>query len=323
MTHLLASLRRRLPGWLNTRTGLSTGVRLLLATGALLTVLLSSVSLYLMFYRLYVPTLLHQSPVYLQYPPAEGSGLNTTAVVSFVGTQDYRFLSTSQAYMVSMRFQVPLSEENRGLGSFMVGIELCTAQGKVVQASWRPALLPYRSPVVRLARTLLKLPFLVVGLADETEELQVDLVDGLYDRHFSPVTHARVSLSKPLQTYAVEMLIRARFTGLRYWMYYWRVPTAVVFVAAGVVWQVVFTAVAWSVLETYAGRAKAGREGMVAVEGPKAPSASASASPVRSASQRRRMRRRARRSTSRSASASSRSNDVSDDNSGLRRVPAL
>ncbi|KAJ1724190.1 hypothetical protein LPJ53_001528 [Coemansia erecta] len=325
MTHLLSSLRRRLPGWLNTRTGLSTGVRLVLATGAIFTVLLSSVSLYLMFYRLYVPTLLHQAPVYLQYPTA-AQPANTTAVVSFVTAHDYKFLSTSQAYTVALRFRAPTSEENQRLGSFMVGVELCTARGQVVQAGWRPTLMPYHSPVVRLAQTFLRLPLLVLGVADEAETLHVDMIDGLYDRHFSPVTHARVSLSKPLQTYGAEILIRAQFTGLRYWMYYWRVPTALVFVAAAVVWQMVFTAVAWSVLESYAGKARAGAgaradsppaEQHVPLEltGPESRSPSTS----RSRSQ---LRRRARGSKSRSASESSHG-EASHDEADLRQVPAL
>ncbi|KAJ2359748.1 hypothetical protein IW150_007700, partial [Coemansia sp. RSA 2607] len=130
MTHLLSSVRRRLPNWINTRTGLSTSVRLLLGSGAILAVLVSSITLYLAFYRLYVPKLVHQSPVYLQYPAAN-SGQNTTAVVNFVSAHSYKFLSTSQAYTVALRLTAPASEENLALGSFMVTVELCTAGGTV------------------------------------------------------------------------------------------------------------------------------------------------------------------------------------------------
>ncbi|KAJ1870288.1 hypothetical protein LPJ57_005377 [Coemansia sp. RSA 486] len=256
MTGSLSSLSSsqgllRLPAWVSTRNGLSAGVRLLLAGTALTAIFLSSVSLYAMFYRLYVPTLLHQAPVYLQYDTANPA--NTTAVVNFVPEKNYKFLSTSQAYTVALDLRVPTSDENRKLGNFMVSLELCSGNGVSVHRSSRPGILPYRSKIMWSIRTLVQMPLLLLDWWHEDESLHIDLIDVLYDRHFSPINHARISLSKPLQVYDAFIVIRAHFTGLRYWMYYWRMPTAIVFVAVAVVWQLVFTAVAWSVLESYTG----------------------------------------------------------------------
>ncbi|KAJ1815428.1 hypothetical protein LPJ75_002374, partial [Coemansia sp. RSA 2598] len=232
----------RLPAWVSTRNGLSAGVRLMLAGAALVVIVLSSVSLYAIFYRLYVPTLLHQAPAYLQY---DRTGVaNTTAVVNFVPEKNYKFLSTSQAYAVALDLRVPTSEENRRLGNFMVSLELCNGKGVPVHQSSRPAILPYRSGLMWHLRTLVQSPLLLLSWWQEEESLHIDMIDVMYDRHFSPINFARISLSKPLQVYDATIVIRAQFTGLRYWMYYWRLPTALVFVSIAVAWQLVFTAVA-------------------------------------------------------------------------------
>ncbi|KAJ2389373.1 hypothetical protein GGI23_005851 [Coemansia sp. RSA 2559] len=239
------------------RRGASLAVRAMLALTALSAVLVSSITLYGIFYRLYVPQLMHESPVFFQYPAAHAAATaaNTTALVTFVPETDYKFLSTSQAYTVSLDLDVPMSETNQQLGNFMVYLELQTRYGVVVSQSARPAIMPYRSRVVRLLQTAVRAVPLALGLSHETDVLHVELVDVLYDRHFSPITSARIALSKPLQVYSARLVICAQFSGLRYWMYYWRLPTAIVFIAAAVGWQMLFTAGAWSVLESYTSRA--------------------------------------------------------------------
>ncbi|KAJ1932999.1 Berardinelli-Seip congenital lipodystrophy 2 (seipin), partial [Kickxella alabastrina] len=129
MTGRLASLKNRLPEWVSTRNGISAGVRFLLAGGALTVILISSISLYAIFYKLYVPTLLHEAPIYLQYDPA--GKMNTTATVSFVPEKNYKFLSMSQAYTVSLDLRVPVSPENQQLGNFMVALKLCNRWGQL------------------------------------------------------------------------------------------------------------------------------------------------------------------------------------------------
>ncbi|KAJ2516625.1 hypothetical protein H4217_004465 [Coemansia sp. RSA 1939] len=241
------------------RKGASVVVRMMLVGAALSVVVFTSVALYGIFYRLYVPQLLHESPVYFHYPAPSGAGSsNTTAVVTFVPESDYKFLSTSQAYRVSLELEVPTSDTNQQVGSFMVYLELQTRRGVVVGQSARPAIMQYRSRMVRIMQTAVWAVPLALGLSREAEHLHVELVDVLYDRHFSPITSAHIALSKPLQVYGARLVICAQFSGLRYWMYYWRLPTAIVFIAAAVVWQALLTAGAWSVFESYTARS-AGR----------------------------------------------------------------
>ncbi|KAJ1735831.1 hypothetical protein LPJ61_000337 [Coemansia biformis] len=233
----LVHLRARLSGMLPGRGGggLAIAVRAVLAATAATAVVLSSVMLYGVFYRLYVPQLLHEAPVYLQYatPPAA----NTTAVVDLVPASDYKFLSTSQAYSVALDLDVPTSEANQQIGNFMVAIELCNRQGVPVHQSVRPSIVPHQSALVHLLRTAVRAVPLALGLSRESVRLHVPLIEAMYDKHFSPITNARISLSRPLQVYSAHITIRAQFSGLRYWMFYWRLPTAVAFVSAAIVWQ--------------------------------------------------------------------------------------
>ncbi|KAI8324587.1 hypothetical protein GQ54DRAFT_238196, partial [Martensiomyces pterosporus] len=200
-------------------------VKTSLAIGALSAILFSSITLYSIFYRLYVPKLVHDAPVYLQY----SSPTNVSASVSLVPQSNYKFLSASQAYSVSLVLDVPTSETNQMLGNFMVSLELCDRSGKPVHKSSRPSIAPYRSGLVKLMHTLVKAVPLALGISREETTLDIELVSGF----------------KPLQVYAARVVFIAEFTGLRYWMYYWRVPTATVFVSIAVMWQLAFAVVSW------------------------------------------------------------------------------
>ncbi|KAJ2480466.1 hypothetical protein IWW56_002410 [Coemansia sp. RSA 2131] len=257
LPNMLSLTRTRLTNALSARTGLSLAVCTLLAGAATVTIILSSTMLYGVFYKLYVPQLLHSAPVYFQY------SANTTALVNFVPSSNYKFLSTSQAYSVSLDLDVPTSDLNRDLGSFMVDLELRDRHAHAIHLSSRPSILPYESQLVRTMRTLVRSVPLALGLIDERTRLCVRLVDDVYDKHFSPVTSAWIALSKPVQVYSAKIIIRAQFSGLRYWMYYWRVPTALVFIVVAVAWQLVLTVVAWSVLEAYANRSNVVETGAV------------------------------------------------------------
>ncbi|KAJ2052649.1 hypothetical protein GGI08_004978 [Coemansia sp. S2] len=240
----------RLPTWVSARSGASLAIRVTLATAALATVLVSSAVLYGMFYKLYVPKLLHEASVHLQYT----SATNTSAYIGFVKKPNYRFLSTSQAYTVTLDLHVPTSEYNEKLGNFMISLDMLDAKAGLVYHAARAAILPYRSTAVRHLRTAVRAIPLALGLLEETTVLRVELATDLYDRMYSPIVAARLALSQPLQVYSATLTVAARFDGLRYWMYYWRTPVASLFISIAAMWQIVLMGVAWSVLEAYTSR---------------------------------------------------------------------
>lgn len=221
-------------------------IRAILATSALAGIMVSSLFLYSTFYRLYVPTRVHEAPVYLDYRQH-----SAVADIEFVEGSSYKFLSTSQAYNVRMELDMPTSPHNQEAGIFMVNLVMRSRQNTVLQEAARPSILPYQSQPVRWMQTMVKAVPLAVGWIREEATLKVPLLDDMYERHFEPITNARIWLSKPVEVYAARLIIEAKFQGLRYWMYYWRVPVGILFISAAVVWQIVLAAMAWSVLEAY------------------------------------------------------------------------
>ncbi|KAJ2853822.1 hypothetical protein J3B02_002960 [Coemansia erecta] len=123
-----------------------------------------------------------------------------------------------------------------------------------VHQSSHPAILCYRSGLIWHLHTLIQAPLVLLNWWQEDKSLYIDLINIMYDRHFLPTNFACILLSKLLQVYSASIVICAQFTGLHYWMYYWRLPTTLVFVSIAIVWQLVFTTIAWSVLESYVGK---------------------------------------------------------------------
>ncbi|KAJ2017438.1 hypothetical protein GGI06_002898 [Coemansia sp. S85] len=255
---------------MSARSGASLAIRVTLATAALATVFVSSAVLYGMFYKLYVPKLLHEATVHLQYD----SPTNTTAYIGFVQKPNYRFLSTSQAYTVTLDLHVPTSEYNEKLGNFMISLGMLDAQAGVVYQASRAAILPFRSTAVRYLQTMLRAIPLALGLSQESRVLSVVLADDLYDRLYSPIVAARLVLSQPVQVYSATLTVAARFEGLRYWMYYWRSPVAGLFISLAAMWQVVLMGIAWSVLEAYTTRSSATVRSSPAASTPQQPTTS-------------------------------------------------
>ncbi|KAJ2907979.1 hypothetical protein GGI21_003347, partial [Coemansia aciculifera] len=140
----------RLPTWVSMRSSASLAIRVTLGMTAIVAVLFSSAALYGMFYQLYVPKLLHTAPVHLQYT----SAANTSARIAFVQRPNYRFLSTSQAYTVTLDLDVPTSKYNEALGNVMVSLDMLDYGDGIVYQAARAVILPYRSAAVRYLHTV-------------------------------------------------------------------------------------------------------------------------------------------------------------------------
>ena len=76
-----------------------------------------------------------------------------------------------------------------------VRAELLGADGRVLAATSRPALLPYRSRAVRALRAALRAPLVVAGLAGEMQALALPLFVGYRDVPDAPAVGLRVALA--------------------------------------------------------------------------------------------------------------------------------
>lgn len=118
----------------------------------------------------------------------------------------------------------------------------------------RPAILPYASLPVRIAQNAFSLPLLVLGWRTEATTLDIPLFDAVsFEKGWRNVPSAmrlevQTARRTQLQVYDAEVTFTARFEGLRWLMYRWRLTAG--FVAVGTFWAVemVGAIVMWGVL---------------------------------------------------------------------------
>ncbi|KAF8953430.1 Berardinelli-Seip congenital lipodystrophy 2 (seipin) [Haplosporangium bisporale] len=217
-----------------------------------------SVAAYLSFYWIYIPQRGHVGQVHLQYEKPRLPGIMTSgpsAEIDFSRGGRYgQFLRADQAYDISVNLAVPTSEQNVAIGNFMVAVTLLRADGKIIMTSSRPAILTYQSQPLRLMRTAWKAVPLVLDWSKEDQVLKVPMIENYVEDSANPVTRAYIEISHPdLQVYRSTIHIDAHFHGLRYFMYYWKVSTALVFMAVFIFWEIIFSVVTWQVLAGWFG----------------------------------------------------------------------
>ena len=97
----------------------------------------------------------------------------------------------------------------------------------------RPAILTYTSPLVSTASTLARMPLLVLGWNHEAETLDVPMLEGITFtkgwRNVPDTVRVVVESTERMQFYDVTVKIRARFQGLRWVLYHYRLLSFVVF----------------------------------------------------------------------------------------------
>lgn len=197
------------------------------------------------------------------------------------GRQD-GLLRPNQPYDISLLLRYPDRAEMANLGSLLFTLRLQRRVSGDAFTLTRMRALRYDAPIVRIARQLLSLPLtLWSGEGSERTE-RVFLAKGLVDpllragqltgsvshespktheshethetnesRAFRPISAVKVSISCParddatlLPLFSAELEIAAHFTGLRYFLFYWRVTAATVLIGGS-------TLLCWFIVSVY------------------------------------------------------------------------
>ncbi|KAF5745885.1 hypothetical protein HS088_TW06G00050 [Tripterygium wilfordii] len=139
---------------------------------------------------------------------------NPTALYSFgcggrsCNKQALRGIPFGHTIDVSVLLLIPESDYNRHIGFFQLTAELLSANGGVIARSSKPCMLPFRSLLVRLIRTFQMGIPLVLGLCDETQKLNIEM---LKHKEGYPRTKAvRVILSSRAGTSHLPQLYEAK-----------------------------------------------------------------------------------------------------------------
>ncbi|SAL96315.1 hypothetical protein [Absidia glauca] len=210
-------------------------------------ILLTSIAAYLTFYHHYVPQTLHSQPIFFQYGHIDQRNqVAPKGIIDLTGGYQKVPLRHEQAYNVFVQLHVPNSNINFDLGNFMVNVELLSTDNAVISQSSRAGILRYQSHAQRLLHVLSKALPLLAGLTEESQVINIPLIEDFMEQKSNPVVQAAVTLSNPaLQIYDAHFSIRADFRGLRYYMYHRRIPTAVTFIVIFMLIELMCATVAW------------------------------------------------------------------------------
>lgn len=226
---------------------------------------------YILFYNLYIPRIGFTRPLHLQYDHillrqqspnhADISSLTPHPWATTTLSPD---VSSSQQYDITLDITLPHTPSNREAGNFMLDVQLLasssplttsTTSSNILAQSRLPALLPYQSRPVRLLQLLLALPQYTLGLRSESTTLSIpafERVEFSKGWRTTPSTlRLEVQSIHVLQIEKVQVHFRARFRGLRWLMYNFRITSGIVFV--GMFWGVecLFAGLAWGMVAFY------------------------------------------------------------------------
>jgi hypothetical protein len=193
-------------------------IRLVIATILFTSILVSSSIAYTTFYWLYMPVMHHEMPVYFNYDGAKPP----TAILPNKDAAEFH-LRSGIAYDFILDLSIPdipgISEK---LGNFMATLDLADGSQRAWYHSARPGLLPYRSGLVRFASNLVRLVPILLGWAEEKFDLRIFLAESVQS-DVTP-TFVKLALSNPvLPLYSAKLLVIAHLSGIRYYMYHWKV----------------------------------------------------------------------------------------------------
>ncbi|KAF1812906.1 hypothetical protein P152DRAFT_435193 [Eremomyces bilateralis CBS 781.70] len=212
---------------------------------------------YILFYLSYIPSRGFTQPIYLQFHTRHAHPAPYAPHAPHAHLTLAHPLATNQPYDFSVLLHMPRTPSNAAAGNFMVDLRLSTRGSTTTTTApapdppsdtpplvhaRRPAILTYRSAAFELLHKALRLPFLVTGMRHESEKITVPMASGVkFAKGVLNVPRAaRVAVESDggaeLQIYEVRLKVEARYEGLRWVMYRWRVGSFVV--GTGLFWGV-------------------------------------------------------------------------------------
>lgn len=179
---------------------------------------------------------------------------------------------------MAVEIDLPRSPENTGVGNFMLDMVMLSPAFKglgrqttrnqrpdlhswipaesILFSSRRPAILTYQSDIVSFSKQVVGLPWYLLGWRRESERLVVPMAEGIMFEKGHKNIPSKVYLdiqcrhAQDLQVYSMHLVLRARFSGLRWLMYNHRIISFVIFTSTFWAAEVIFALVAWFLLKS-------------------------------------------------------------------------
>lgn len=225
-----------------------------------------SATAYTLFYYNYVPQLGLEATLHLQFGDAPYPHAATSLESSA--------LSSQQPYDISLELHMPRTPNNLAAGNFMLDLSLLSRPSSPISSptlgvalpnvsttlahSRRPAILPYQSPLLSITHNIIALPWHTLGLKDlDADILSVSMFELIsFPRGWRNVPAAvrlEIQSDETLQVYNVKVVFRARFEGLRYILYNYRILSFLVFTSCFYMVSLATTSIAWLLTSSFLG----------------------------------------------------------------------
>ena len=159
----------------------------------------------------------------------------------------YRVLQPGDRYDLEVRVRLPESAYNRDVarvGVFMVTVEMMSADGRVAYKSTVPGMMRYRSTLVAMASTLLRLPLLVMGVSSEEQTVRLVMLENVVEKEQTPSAFLRVRIDRNAgggddarlpQVAGVTATLSIRLSFLSYVLYHYKVISGVLLTGVGLI----------------------------------------------------------------------------------------
>lgn len=187
-----------------------------------------AVFMYGTFYYAYMPLEMHAIPINLQFNACEEKMGLCSFPNATVHLDRNQKLMIGQPYTVSLLMELPDSVNNQALGMFMSCLTI-SSEGKPVKRICKSAMLEFRSELLRILETFVFSPFLLTGMVNQRQWLNVNYLSRYVDDPHLPASEISIEVqSKFVQVYNTQVLVHAEFSGLRHIMYHhpWLSTTA-------------------------------------------------------------------------------------------------
>lgn len=227
-----------------------------------------STTAFLFFYYAYIPQVDLSRVLYLQYGTP---GFNHP----FAHTQlETSALTSNQPYDISIDIHLPRTPSNVDAGNFMLDLSLLSPPSTppsvpsaittmipntttTIARSRRPAILPYSSPVLTIYQTIIDLPLHFFGFRNpDATTLHISMFERVsFARGYRNIPaaltleiQAQAHSAIPLQVYSAKILFQARFQGLRWFVYNYRVTSWMLFSAIFYTLTISSMAITWGLV---------------------------------------------------------------------------
>ncbi|KAF7853402.1 hypothetical protein EAF04_010696 [Stromatinia cepivora] len=229
------------------------------------------------FYWSWVPALGVERRVWLQFAP----GQHPHGIVPL-----HNSVVTRQEYDIQLELHMPRSPSNLKAGNFMVHVNFLgpnyktpssipvvehllplsriTKNEDVLFSSRRPTILTYESELISGLGKLVNAPLYVLGWKREDEKITVEMAESVRFPRGNKNVPSAVEVviekdSEEVQIYGCRIVMRAKLSGLRWWMWNWRISSAIVGVGAFWAAEMLGCIVGWAILKLcFGGRKEKG-----------------------------------------------------------------